>query len=139
MAGDDGRVCAERIDEAGHVADEVQERVLVDLARPIGLPISPHFGRHGVEAGARERGKLVSPRIPGLGEAVAEDRQRSPALLGDVHPDAVRRDEPVGDRRLIISGGASQQRGAQRRQQGRSRHSSAHQFATSETGSDDTV
>ena len=97
VAGDHRRFRTQGVEQTHHVADEVQERVLVDGLGPVGLPVPAHVGRHRVEAGLRKRRQLMPPGIPGLREAVAENDQRARPLLGDVHANAVRLDGAVLD------------------------------------------
>ena len=81
---------AERVEQADHVADEVQLRVLVDRLGAVGLRRSRACrARRRGSRRAASAGELVAPRVPGLGEAVAEQDERARALLGDVHADAV--------------------------------------------------
>ena len=76
VAGDHRLLGTERIEQADHVADQVQQRVLVDRLRAVGLAVAAHVGRDGVVAGLRQRGELVAPGIPGLRKAVAQQHQR---------------------------------------------------------------
>src|SRR6266511_4125457 len=89
VTGDDGRLSSKRVHQADHVADEVEERVLVDGLGPIGLAVAAHVGRNGVESGLCERRELVTPRVPGLRKPMTEDDQWSRSLLGHVHAEAV--------------------------------------------------
>ncbi len=70
------------IDEADDVADQVQLRVLVDLCRPVRLPIAALVSSDGVVARLRQGGQLVPPRIPRLGKAMQQQDQRSLPGLG---------------------------------------------------------
>ena len=76
VPGDHRRSLAERVEQADHVADQVQERVLLDLLRRVGLAVAAHVGRDGVEAGLGQGAELVAPGVPGFGKAVAEDDER---------------------------------------------------------------
>src|SRR5258708_1363033 len=51
----------ERIKETHHVADEMQQGVLIDRLRPVGLTIAAHVDRNGMESSRRQRGKLMPP------------------------------------------------------------------------------
>jgi len=72
VADDHRRRRLQRVEQPDHVADEVQDRVLVDRMRRIGLAVATHSGGHRVEAGRRERQQLVAPRDPALWKAVAQ-------------------------------------------------------------------
>ena len=97
MAGNDGSLFAERVQQADDVADHVQLRVLVDRLGAVGLAVAALVRGDSVEAGIGERGDLVPPRVPALREAVAHHDERAAAGLGDVHVDAVRLDGAVLD------------------------------------------
>ena len=73
----------------------MKDRVLIDRLGPIALAIAPHIGSDGAIAGLCERCKLMTPGVPALGKAVAEQNQRSLSLLGDVEADAVDLDDPL--------------------------------------------
>ena len=73
----------------------MQQCVLVDRIRAVGLAVAAHIGRDGVESSFGQRRQLVAPRIPGFGKAVAQQDQRTLALLGQVHADAVGLDGAV--------------------------------------------
>jgi hypothetical protein len=75
---------AQRIEEPNHIADEVQQRVLVDRFRVVGLTVASHIKRDSMESRRRQRGKLMSPRVPGFWKAVAQDNKRSIALFGEM-------------------------------------------------------
>ena len=91
VVADDHRLSlAQRVEQADHVADQMQQRVLVDRLGPVGLAIAAHVGRDGVEAGLRRaRASWWRQEYQDFGKAVAEEDQRPLALLGDVHADAV--------------------------------------------------
>src|SRR5208283_738945 len=82
----------ERVEQADHVADQVEERVLLDLRRAVGLAIATHVGRKHMETGFGEGRHLVAPRVPGLGKTVTKNDQRTGAHLGNVHSNTVRLD-----------------------------------------------
>ena len=67
---------AQGVEQTHHVADQMEERVLVDRLRPIGPAVAAHVGRHGAESGLGERAELMAPGIPGFGKTVAEQDQR---------------------------------------------------------------
>ncbi len=97
MAGDDRLPGAERVDEADHVADQVQQRVLVDRFGAVGPAIAAHIRRHDMEAGRGQGRELMPPGVPVLGKAVAQHDQRSLALFRQVHLDAVGLDGAMPD------------------------------------------
>ena len=97
VASDHGRLLSKAIEQAHHVTDEVEQRVLIDRLGPIGLAVPAHVGCHRMEPGVREGPKLVAPGIPGLREAMAENDQGARPLLGDVHSNTVRFDAAVLD------------------------------------------
>ena len=71
VADDDGGGRMKRVEEAHHVADQVEDRVLVDGVRPVALALAAHVRCHGVESGRGERPELVAPGVRRLGKAVA--------------------------------------------------------------------
>ena len=77
--------------------DVVELRVLIDGLGLVRPAVAAHVGRDGVVTRGGEGGELMAPRIPGLGEAVAEQDERARALLGHVHADAVRVEGAVSD------------------------------------------
>ena len=88
-------------------------RVLVDARRHVGGAVAPLVGSEHVEPGVAERAQLVSPRVPALGEPVAQ-HDRRPVLgprLGDVHADAVGVDVPMADRAAVVHLSARRGRG----------------------------
>jgi putative tryptophan/tyrosine transport system substrate-binding protein len=88
---------AERIKEAHHIADEMKQGVLIDRFRSVGSTVTAHIRRDGVESGCRQRRELVTPRVPALREAVAQNNERPFPLLGKVEMDAVRLDHAMRD------------------------------------------
>ena len=55
VAGDDRGRLAERVEQPDHVADQMEQRVLVDRLRRVGLAVAAHVGRHRVVAGIGQR------------------------------------------------------------------------------------
>jgi hypothetical protein len=94
------RGLAERVDEAEHVVDERGHAVRGQLGGGGGPPVAAHVGGDGVVSGGGERGELVAPGIPELGEAVEEDDGRPLARLGQVQVDAVDGNHAMGDRHV---------------------------------------
>src|SRR5205807_10672592 len=79
-----------------HVVGQVDDVVGVDGGRLVGAAVPTLVGGDGVVPGPGQRRQLVPPRVPELGEAVAEHDERALPLLGDVHVDAVGADDPEG-------------------------------------------
>ena len=95
---DDHRlVGAKRRSEGDHVANEVKDRVALDLVRLRGLTVAAHVRGDRVVAGLRERLQLMAPRIPGLGPTVAQKHERPFAGLGEMDFEAVRLDRSMRD------------------------------------------
>ena len=84
---------AKRVEQADHVANEMEKRVLIDRVGPVGLPETAHVGRHGMEPGRGQRLKLMAPGVPRFREPVTQQHDRSGALFRDVHADPVRFEE----------------------------------------------
>jgi hypothetical protein len=95
LPGDHRLFDAARVEQTDHVAEQMQQRVAVDLRRGIGLSIATHIWRNRVKTGRRQRRELVPPRIPALGEAVAQQDCRTAPLLCNVHADAVGLDDAM--------------------------------------------
>ena len=77
VVADDNRLRrAEGVEHADHVADQMEERVFVDLMGLAGLAVAAHVGRDGAIASVGKRLQLMAPRTPGLRKAVAEDHDR---------------------------------------------------------------
>ena len=51
----------ERIKEPHYIADEMQQGVLIDRLRPVGLTLAAHVNRDSMESSRRQRGKLMPP------------------------------------------------------------------------------
>src|SRR5262245_24446690 len=95
MAGDHRRLFPECIHEADHVADQMKERVLIDLVGAVAFAVAAHVRCDDVKSGVTERRQLVAPRVPALGETVTENDERTRTLLGDSQANPVRLDHPV--------------------------------------------
>ena len=95
MPDDDGGRRAQGIENADHVADEMQDRVLVDRLRRVALAVAAHVGGDDTEAGGSKRVDLMPPGEPGFRKAMHQQHQRPLALLGDVEVDAVAFDDPL--------------------------------------------
>src|SRR3954470_2722932 len=85
----------------------MKQRVLIDALRPIRLAVAAHVRSDHAETCFCECRKLMPPRIPGFGKAMAQNNQRPRAALRNVHADTVRVDVAVSDIRhaVSISGG----------------------------------
>src|SRR5581483_5689204 len=92
-----GVLRADRIEEAEDVITQVFDVVALQLGRLRRAAVAALVGRDHVVAGLGDGGYLVAPRVPKLGEAVAQHDDRPFARLGDVHVDAVGGDGAVGD------------------------------------------
>ena len=97
VADDDGLTGAERVKHANHVADEVKQRVLIDLVRLACLAIAAHVGRDGAIARLGERLQLMAPRMPGLRKPVAEEHDGSASGLGEMDGNPVCLDCAMGE------------------------------------------
>jgi hypothetical protein len=86
---------AKRVEQAEHVADQVQQCIAVDLLRCIGLSVAAHIGRDRMEAGRGERAQLMPPGIPAFGKTVAQQDFGPAPLLRDVHANAVGLDDAM--------------------------------------------
>src|SRR4029453_12783575 len=78
--------------------------VRVDAGGLVALAVPAKIRRDDAEV-RRERRELMAPAIPGLGEAVQEDDERSAAVDGTVEPDAVRVDHAMLDRHRARASG----------------------------------
>ena len=97
VADDDGLRRAERVEHADHVADEMKQRVLVDVLGLARLAIAAHVGRDGAITGLGKRLQLMAPRIPGFRKAVAEEHDRSASGLSEMDRNPVCLDGAMGD------------------------------------------
>ena len=80
---------ADRLHQFGHVAHQVEQRVLVDRLGRFGATVAAHVGRHAAEARGADRLQLMPPRIPALRPAVREQHQGAAAGFGVAHMDVV--------------------------------------------------
>ena len=97
MADDNGLRGAERVEHADHVADQVKQRVLIDLVRLACPAIAAHVGRDGAIACPGERVQLMAPRIPGLRKTVAEEHEGPASRLCEMDGNPVCLDCAMGD------------------------------------------
>ena len=68
--------------------DQVELGIGADVPRGVRSPVAALVGRHGMVATLGKCWELMPPGVPGLGEAVAEDHQRTLAGFGNAHVDA---------------------------------------------------
>jgi len=78
---------------ADHVADEMQDRVLVDRLRRVTLAVAAQVGGDNAEAGGSKRLDLMPPRESGFRKTMHQQQQRPLALLGNVEVDPVALDD----------------------------------------------
>ena len=97
VADDDGLRRAQRVEHANHVADELKQRVLIDLVGLAGLAIAAHVGRDGAIAGLSQRLQLMAPRIPGFRKTVAEEDEGSASRLSEMDRNPVCLDRAMGE------------------------------------------
>jgi hypothetical protein len=95
MTDDDGGRRAQRIQNAHHVADEMQDCVLIDGLRCVALAVAAHVGGNDTKAGYSKRIDLMPPGEPGFRETVHKKHQRPLALFGNVDVDSVALDDPL--------------------------------------------
>src|SRR6516162_2101223 len=67
----------------------MQQGVLVNIGWAISVAIAAHIRCHRAEARLTESAELVAPRIPGFGEAVTHEDQRSRAMLDTMHANTI--------------------------------------------------
>src|SRR5262245_11069030 len=95
MAGDHGRLGSESVEQADHVANEVQEGVLVNRVGAVALAIATHVRRHSMETSRGQRWELVAPGIPALRKTMTEDNEWTHPLLSDVDTHTIRLDHAM--------------------------------------------
>ena len=103
MTGDHRLLSAQGADETHNIADVMDNRVLLHLLGTVAPPITAQVGSHRAEPSLRQRPELMTPGIPALGKAMAEDDERAFTLFGHVQADAVRLDHAMrhlGHRRI---------------------------------------
>ena len=75
------------VEQAGEVAADVVDLVVLDLRRRVAAAEAAQVGRHRAVARRRERRELMPPRVPRLRPAVEQHHQRTLAALGDAQRD----------------------------------------------------
>jgi hypothetical protein len=94
---DDGSMLRpEFMDECDDVADEVEDRILLDAIRAVGGAVAALVRCDYVVSSSSECGDLVPPGVPRLRPAVQEQDKGALALLDDVHVDSIQPDVTVG-------------------------------------------
>ena len=96
VADNDRLLLAEGMHQGDDVAGQMQDRIGGDVLRCIARAIAALIGCDDPESGIGERRNLVAPRVPGLGESVAQHDQRPVAGLGNVQFDVVDFDRAGG-------------------------------------------
>ena len=104
VPGDERPLLPERVHQRDHVAGQVQDRVLVGGLRAAGAAVAALVGRDGVKACLGQRGELMPPRVPALGEPVQQHDQRALARLGHVHAQPARVHITVPHSGQIVAG-----------------------------------
>ena len=107
MADDHGSFDARSIEQADEISHQVQLGVRVDVVGHVGLAVAPLIGGDHVVPGRAERPELMAPRVPALGEAVAQHHGGAVDGPGfdDVHADAVGLDEAFADEVEAVADG----------------------------------
>jgi hypothetical protein len=95
MAGDHRLRDPQGVKQANDVADQVQQRVALDLGRSVGLSVAAQVGCDDMKAGCRQCIQLMPPGIPAFGKAVAQQHRVPGPLLRYVHADAVSLDDAM--------------------------------------------
>ena len=54
----------ESVQQTDHIAEQMEEGVLIDFFRSLSLPIASHIRRNRVESGICKSMQLMAPRIP---------------------------------------------------------------------------
>ena len=82
-------IFAKRLHQPDKVGHEIDDVVRLDFVRRVGVAVPALVWRHDAEAGSREDWDLVAPAIPGFRPSMAEEHERTIALLHIVHADPV--------------------------------------------------
>ena len=77
VAHDHGLFDACCVEHAHEVTDQMQLGVGADVVGHVGLAVPALIGCEHVVAGVAERSQLMAPRVPALGEAVAQHHGRA--------------------------------------------------------------
>ena len=86
---------AEGVDNTDVVANVIHHPIGVDIQGSVRTPIATHIDGSGSETGGRNRGKLMPPRVPGLGKSVYEEYERALTHLGHMDSSAIGADDVV--------------------------------------------
>ena len=71
VADDHSLGSTECVEEANHIADQMEQCVPVDGLRAVGFAVAAHVWSDSVETGFGEGTELVAPGVPRFREAVA--------------------------------------------------------------------
>jgi hypothetical protein len=82
VAGDHRLLNSQSVEQTHDIANVMEYGVLLHLLRSVASDIAMEVGRHRAEPALRERPKLMPPRIPALGKAVAEDDRAATDMSG---------------------------------------------------------
>jgi Superinfection immunity protein len=82
VAGDHRLLNSQSVEQTHDIANVMEYGVLLHLLRSVASAIAMEVGRHRAEPALRERPKLMPPRIPALGKAVAEDDRAATDMSG---------------------------------------------------------
>jgi hypothetical protein len=55
VTSDDRSLGAQRVEQPDHIANQMEQRVLIDRLRAIGTAVAAHVGCHGMKPGLGER------------------------------------------------------------------------------------
>src|SRR5690606_25891516 len=86
VADDRGGLLAEGVDDGGVVGDMGEHAVGVGGGGCGGAPVAAYVDGDGPVSGGGQGGELVTPGVPGLGEAVDEEDEGAGALFDAVNP-----------------------------------------------------
>ena len=89
MPDQESPIFAKRLHQPDKVGHEIDDVIRLDLVRRVGVAVPALVWRHDAEAGSREDWDLVAPAIPGFRPSMAEEHERTIALLYIVHADPV--------------------------------------------------
>ena len=83
------RLDAQLVEDAGHVRDDVRQRVGRDLVRALGLTEAAQVRHDHPEAVVHQVRDLMAPQVAGVGPAVQEQHRHARAMLCHIQRDAV--------------------------------------------------
>ena len=110
MPDEDRSLLADGIEETEEVVGQMHDVVVLDGRWAVGCAVAALVGGDDAKSLVGQGSELVTPRVPELGEAVAEHHQWPLAQFGDVHGDAIGGDRAMSDLvhepRLYVEGGS---------------------------------